>query len=225
MNILFASSLAGLSLSSQLLLVWVGGKSVIVISSPERQVGICLQDRVSSLADNPTQKNPWLWGKSFTSRSTFCLRSRWIRRMDASPKALCGMRSQSESRLTPVKAFELVSNVRLHVSERRNRWKRLSFVSVHLCSIYYSCCPSFHSVMPSYLLHPVLWFSFIFPFAFFCFSFFLLPPPQFPKNWGVFLLLYCQSCSFAPLSLQTPDSYCQKLQRTLISNHQSLLSR
>lgn len=92
--------------------------------------------------------------------------------------------------------------------------------------------------LPSYLLHPLscdflsssLWFSS--PFL----RLSMLPPSaiseaavgKIEEAQRVFVCSCCFTVSapaFAPLSLQTPDSYCQKLQRTLISNHQSLLSR
>lgn len=105
--------------------------------------------------------------------------------------------------------------------------------SLFLLLFLRSLLPSY--LTPSYLLHPrpLIFFH---PSFYFLLLFFVFPcstPPRFPKKllakWRKLSVCLCIPAALLSAlrfsSTQTPDSYCQKLQRSLISSHQSLLSR
>lgn len=197
-----------------------------------------------------TQHNKsWLWGNSI-HKSVYTLRSREITGTDESPKGLWGMSCRTESRLTSVKAFELVSNVCLHVSKRRNRWKGSRGGSSYLLPLLLYCrgCPLlliclFVSVpfitnlafsLISSTLCPVIFY--ILSFA--LFSFFSLLPSYlfFDQNWGspaclcapagfLSVLLFCstQSSDSWFILSKTRELYYQTTSRCCQGNAEPLM--
>lgn len=116
---LFVSSVAGLSLSSQLLLlVWFCEECVIVIPNPDCRLGISPAGVLPGRQSNNKKKR--LSGNSI-HESLSILSEVQVNQKDGCVSQTSLRVEQPDTSRLPVKAFELVSNVCLHVSERRTR--------------------------------------------------------------------------------------------------------
>lgn len=120
---LFASSVAGLSFSSQLLLllVWFCEECVIVIPNTECWLGISPAGVLPGQQSNKNNKQTNRLSGNSIHESLSILSEVQVNQKDGCVSQTSLRVEQRDTSRLLVKAFELVSNVCLHVSERRTR--------------------------------------------------------------------------------------------------------